>query len=110
MDDRIRMNLCLDFYEELLTDKQQRICDYYFRNDLSLQEIAEMENVSRAAVHDMIKRCRDELLHYENTLHMAAAYEKRMQLYREIKKTADAGINRLVDQCIDTEIGGGKNE
>ena len=56
MDDRIRMNLCLDFYEELLTGKQQRICDYYFRNDLSLQEIAEMENVSRAAVHDMIKR------------------------------------------------------
>ena len=52
MDDRIRMNLCLDFYEELLTGKQQRICDYYFRNDLSLQEIAEMENVSRAAVHE----------------------------------------------------------
>ena len=57
MLDKIQMNTLLDFYGGLLTPKQQEICRFYYREDLSLTEIAELQQVSRAAVHDSIKGC-----------------------------------------------------
>ena len=34
---KIEADRLLDFYAPLLTEKQQSICDLYFREDLSLQ-------------------------------------------------------------------------
>ncbi|MBQ6450462.1 MAG: hypothetical protein IJJ29_00885, partial [Solobacterium sp.] len=35
MLDKLTANVLLDYYGELLTDKQQKICDMYYREDLS---------------------------------------------------------------------------
>ncbi len=103
MENKIRINGLLDYYEELLTEKQQNFCSYYYREDLSLQEIAEIEGVSRAAVHDTIKRCRRELESYEEKLHMYESAQKRMKLYEEMLLSADEHMKGLINQCIDTE-------
>ena len=110
-DDLFLMNSLLDFYSSLLTDKQQEICTYYYREDMSLQEIAEEMNISRSAVHDTVRRCREELLAYEAKLNMAKGFETRRKLYAEIKSsTPDPVIHDLVDRCLNSETEGGQNE
>lgn len=107
---REEINLYYDFYGCLLTKKQQNIFVYYYREDYSLSEIAENEGISRAAVSDALKRCRNELFHYEELLHLVQQYTARMRLYQKIKETGNEEINRLIDACIETENEGGKYE
>lgn len=108
---KLEMDLLLDFYGDLLTPRQQEICRYYCREDLSLQEIAEIEHISRAAVYDMIDRCRSELFHYEEVLHLASSCRKRLQLYEQMLKSEDLKeVRDLIRQCRDTEIEGGYYE
>lgn len=55
----------LDFYGEFLSEKQRRVTDYYFNDDLSLSEIAENEGITRQGVSDLIKRTEIQLKNWE---------------------------------------------
>ena len=52
-DDKFYVNLLKDFYETLLTDKQNEVLELYYGEDLSLSEIAEDLQISKAAVNDI---------------------------------------------------------
>ena len=104
--DKFEVNDLLDFYDVLLTDKQLNICNLYYREDLSLQEISENLNISRAGVFYTIKRCETILLDYENKLKLSDNHQKRMVLYKQIKeynKNDVDIINDIVDKLINTE-------
>ena len=56
MDKRYEQTLLLDYYGELLTEKQRAICQMYLLEDWSLGEISEELNISRQGVSDALHR------------------------------------------------------
>ena len=98
-----RINHLMDFYAPLLTEKQNQVLEYYFREDYSLSEIAELMEVSRSAVHDLLKRCEAMLESYEEKLHLYEKFQNRLHLYEQIKQLGNEQIAELVEQCIFTE-------
>lgn len=64
----LTVSLLLDFYGNLLPDKQLDMMEEYYGDDLSLSEIAENHGITRQGVHDNIKRAAAELKSYEEKL------------------------------------------
>ena len=62
------INNLLLIYGELLTEKQRIISDSYFKYNLSLQEIAADQKISKQAVSDTIETVIKKLEKYEKTL------------------------------------------
>ncbi|MGI6084811.1 MAG: YlxM family DNA-binding protein [Acetivibrionales bacterium] len=78
----------LDFYGQLLTDRQYEIMDLYYNSDLSLGEIAENLGISRQGVHDSIRKAKQALLGYEKRLGLA-------ERFREQEKIVEKALNSL---------------
>ena len=64
----LKYTFLLDFYGEMLTERQRDIIDSYYNADLSLSEIAENEGMTRQGVRDSIKRAETQLLEYDQKL------------------------------------------
>ena len=76
MGKNLEISLLLDFYGEMLTDKQRDMVDYYYNDDLSLSEIAENEGITRQGVRDSIKRAEAQMLEMEDRLGLARRFRK----------------------------------
>jgi len=61
----LQMTMLFDFFGDLLTEKQRDYFDLYHNEDLSLSEIAEMANISRQGVYDIISRAENTLTEFE---------------------------------------------
>ena len=87
MEDRVEISLLMDFYGSLLTEKQRNIMELYYNEDLSLAEIAELNNTSRQAIHDLIKRCYKQFLAYESKLNLLQkSFEKEKKIINLLEK------------------------
>ena len=97
------MNEYLDWYGDLLTEKQQDICDLYFKEDLSLSEISENYDISRAAVLDTIKRSQKILEDYEKKLKLIEKYHTRKEIYDKIKELKIDVVNQYLEKIEDLD-------
>ena len=86
LEHRAQHVMLYDLYGGLLTEKQQDVFDLYHQCDLSLGEIAAEQNISRPAVHDLIKRTEHLLEKYEEKLHLA---EREMERRSVLERLAD---------------------
>lgn len=95
----IEINELYMHYHPLLTDKQRLIMTYYFQDDYSLGEIAELEKISRNAVHDQIKRTVQKLYDFEDKLELLASSKKRKKLLDKLTETDDIETkNKLINE------------
>ncbi len=70
----LTISMLMDFYGQLLTDKQLSALDMYYNEDLSLAEIADEFGISRQGVRDNIKRGEKQLSEYEEKLGLAKRF------------------------------------
>jgi len=76
MDNIFEMSMLLDFYGQMLSERQFEIMDLHFNNDLSFSEISEQLGISRQGVHDNIKRGKEALNEYEKKLCLVEKFLK----------------------------------
>lgn len=70
----LSISVLMDFYGELLTDKQKDTLELYYDRDYSLAEIAQDMDISRQGVRDFIKRGEKQLYEFEEKLEMVKKY------------------------------------
>ena len=68
MEKNVKVSILLDIYGKMLTEKQYKLLDDYYNNDLSLSEIAENERITRQAVRDNLKKGENKLFWFEEKL------------------------------------------
>lgn len=95
LEQRTRMAVLYDLYSGLLTEKQQNVFDLYYQCDLSLGEIAAEQQISRTAVHDLIKRTEHLLEKYEAKLHLAQRELERNKILEQLGLLAEGNAEML---------------
>ncbi len=89
MSKDLSISLLMDFYGQLLTEKQLEALEFYYNDDLSLAEIADEMNISRQGVRDFIKRGEKQLSEFEQKLGLAGRFEKIKDKIEKIDIVAD---------------------
>lgn len=79
----VKQSLLYDFYGSLLTGRQREIYEAWALEDYSPAEIADGLDISRQAVHDIIRRTKATLEEYEEKLRLV---EKFLGIKEEIAK------------------------
>ena len=81
----LRITFLLDFYGDMLTEKQREVVECYYNEDLSLAEIAEEKGITRQGVRDGIKRAEQQLLEMEERLGLAKRFRS---VQEELRRSA----------------------
>ncbi len=84
MSKDLTISFLMDFYGQMLTDKQREVVELYYNEDLSLAEIAEHSGITRQGVRDSIKRAECQLREYEERLGLAQRFTQIQQELEEI--------------------------
>ncbi len=85
-----------DYYGELFTEKQKEYFKDYYFNNLTLQEIADNNSVTRNAVHKNIKEILNKLDYYEEKLNLYSNKKKIENLIKNI----DINIKEKIEELI----------
>ena len=83
-----RMTMLLDFYGEILTQRQREFFDLYYNEDLSLAEIAENYDISRQGVRDAIKRAEQQMFEMEAQLGLVKRFRQIEKQLNEVSAAA----------------------
>ena len=95
----MRFPLLLDAYGAVLTERKRELLDYYYNEDYSLSEIAELTGLSRQGVRDGIRKAEEELRTLEDGLSL-------VRISEIVSEVADALIS-LADKAGEGELGDG---
>ena len=89
-DGRLSQTMLLDFYGELLTDKQRECYDLHYNEDLSLSEIAEQLGISRQGVWDNIRRAQAAMEDIEEKTGLIRRFQENREALEKLKATLSA--------------------
>ena len=94
-DSRLMQSMLLDFYGELLTEKQRECYDLHYNEDLSLSEIAEQSGISRQGVWDNIRRAEASLRQIEEKTGLIRRFTQNQEARERLREK----LSLLRQQC-----------
>ena len=86
MENRMMQSMLLDFYGELLTERQRSCYELHVNEDLSLSEIAEQCGISRQGVWDNIRRAEQALREIEEKTGLVRRFTELRQGLASIER------------------------
>ena len=105
MAKNLEISYLLDFYGEVLTEKQRDVMEQYYNDDLSLAEIADNFGITRQGVRDSIKRGEGILLELEEKVGFARRYRAVQEGVAQLEKlTRDIRFYNSTSYAMSEEI------
>ena len=105
MAKNLEISYLLDFYGEVLTEKQRDVMEQYYNDDLSLAEIADNFGITRQGVRDSIKRGEGILLELEEKVGLARRYRAVQEGVAQLEKlTRDIRFYNSTSYAMSEEI------
>ena len=97
MTDFIYYGELFNIYKSLLNESNCKYYSLYYEENLSLQEIADIENVSKSYVGNLIKKTTEKLIEYEKNLQI---YESKKKLKEIVELTDLEKIKKEINKII----------
>ena len=105
MAKNLEISYLLDFYGDVLTQKQRDVMEQYYNDDFSLAEIAENFGITRQGVRDSIKRGESILLELEQKVGFAARYKAVQESMARIEElTRDIRFRNANNYAVSDQI------
>lgn len=105
MDKYVEVSMLWQIYGKLLTKKQNEVLNYYYNDNLSFTEIAELTKVSRQAVNDIIKKGESKLFEYEKILHIMKKSQENektiQQILSKLSEIEDDSSDKKIKKILD---------
>ena len=74
MSKNLNMSLLLDFYGDVLSEKQREAADLFYNGDYSLSEISEITGITRQGVRDRLVKSEEIVTELEEKLGLASRF------------------------------------
>lgn len=103
LEKREYYSFLFDFYQSILTEKQQEYFKEYYFDDLSLAEIAALSHISRNAVYDQLQKVHSLLDIYEERLGLYRKHHARCDLYEEYDDENNDKLHQLISRLKELE-------
>ena len=78
--EKVEEQILFDFYGELLSERLKLVLSYYYNEDCSVSEIAELIQMTRQGASDALRRGRRQLKVYEEKLGLVARFRDNRKL------------------------------
>lgn len=98
------ISLLLDFYGDLISEKQREYLRLYHEDNCSLSEIGEICGISRQGVYDGVRKAQGALREYEEKLGLVAEYKDRAALIASVCESIDGLMKRAGSSEIREEL------
>ena len=100
----LNISLLLDFYGDILSERQFDMLSLYYNEDCSLAEIAETYSISRQGVRSVLKKSEGILYDMEEKLGLAARFIKMRDKSAEIASELDIINSTINNDDISSKI------
>lgn len=100
----LNISLLLDFYGDILRERQQNMLDMYYNEDCSLSEIAENFSISRQGVRSVLKKGETILIEMEEKLQLATRFLKMRNKSTEIASELELINSKINNDDISSKI------
>ena len=97
MDNREYIIALYEIYKELLNEKERNYFEYYYFEDYSMQEIADLYKVSKAYASKYLNKINDKIINYEKILKINDRNSKIIDL---LKNVNDSELNSKIIELL----------